>query len=83
MPNLWVELKCPEHGLERFKIKVIRKYNVNPELITVKYRTKPKYEISGIVVGRNVSQSEIKDYLVQYFRSSGLIDRVLSIKLQL
>lgn len=83
MPNLWIELKCPEHGLERFKIKVVKKYNVNPETIMPKYRTRPRYEISSIVVGRNVSHTEIKDYLVQYFKDSGLIDQVVRIKLQL
>lgn len=82
MPNLLVELKCPEHGLERFKIKIIKKYNVNPEVIIPKYRTRPKCEISGIIVGRNVENTEITDYLLQYFRNSGLIDRVLSIKVQ-
>jgi hypothetical protein len=81
-PKLWVEIKCPEHGLERFKIKVIKKYNINPEIIQPKYRTRPKYEISGLVVGRNVNNTEIRDYLIQYFKDSGLIERVLSIKLQ-
>jgi hypothetical protein len=82
LPNIWVELKCPEHGLERFKIKVIKKYNVCPQVIMPKYRTRPKYEISGIVIGRNVSHAEIRDYLIQYFKESGLIDRVLNIKFQ-
>jgi hypothetical protein len=81
VPNLWIELKCPEHGLERFKIKVIKKYNINPETIMPKYRTKPKYEISSIIVGRNVRHTEIRDYIIQYFRETGLIERVLSIKL--
>jgi hypothetical protein len=79
--NLWIELKCPEHGLERFKIKVIKKYNISPETIMPKYRTKPKYEISSIIVGRNVDHAEIRDYIIQYFRETGLIERVLSIKL--
>jgi hypothetical protein len=46
-----------------------------------KYRTKPKYEISSIIVGRNVRHTEIRDYIIQYFRETGLIERVLSIKL--
>jgi len=80
--SLWIEYRCPEHGLERFKIKVIKKYNVNPELIAPKFRTRPKYELSSVVVGRNVQEREIQDYLVQYFQHSGLIDRVVSMRLQ-
>lgn len=81
MTSLWVEFKCPEHGLERFKIKVIKKYNVNPELILPKFRTRPKYELSSLVVGRNVREDEIKDYLIHYFRQAGLMDKILSMRL--
>ena len=80
--SLWVEFKCPEHGLERFKIKVIKKYNVTPELIAPKFRTRPKYELSGVVVGRNVNERDIQDYLMQYFRETGLMDKVLSMRMQ-
>lgn len=83
MTCLWVEFKCPEHGLERFKIKVIKKYNITPNTIMPKYRTRPKHALSGIIVGRNVKSTEIRDYLVHYFRETGLMDRVLSIKLQI
>ena len=80
--SLWVEFKCPEHGLERFKIKVIKKYNVTPELIAPKFRTRPKYELSGVVVGRNVNERDIQDYLMRYFRETGLMDKVLSMRMQ-
>lgn len=82
MTNLWVEFRCPEHGLERFKIKVIKKYNVNPEVILPKFRTRPRYELSGIVVGRNVRETEITDYLSRYFREVGIMERVLSMRLK-
>jgi hypothetical protein len=80
--NFLVEVRCPDHGLERFKIKVIKKYNVNPELIMPKYRTRPKHEMSGIIVGRNVSHTEITDFMTEYLKETGLIDRVLTMKLQ-
>jgi hypothetical protein len=83
MANLWVEMSCPEHGLERYKIKVIKKYNVNPELIMPKYRTRPKYELSSLVVGRNVEEREARDYLVRYFQDAGIMDKVLSIRTQI
>ena len=78
-----VELKCPEHGLERFKVKIIKKFNVNSKLIRPKYRTRPKYELSGLVIGRNVDYNEARDYLVQYYRETGLIHKILGIRLQL
>jgi hypothetical protein len=78
-----VELSCPDHGLERFKIKVIKKYNVNKELIEPKFRTKPRHELSGLVVGKSVENQVVKDYVVQYLRDAGLIDRVLSMRFQL
>jgi hypothetical protein len=77
-----VELFCPEHGLERFKIKVVKKYNVEKESIAPKFRTKPRYELSGVIVGRDVSDREVRDYLVQYFRNAGLIDKVVSMRYQ-
>ncbi len=82
MAALWVEFRCPQHGLERFKIKVITKHNVNPNLIKPKFRTRPKYELSGIIVGKRVELTEAKDFLVKYFRQSGIMENVLSIKVQ-
>jgi hypothetical protein len=78
-----VELRCPKHGLERFNIKIIKKYNVSPELIAPKFRTRPKREMSGIIVGRKVSTSEMQDFMIQYFRQTGMIDKVIGLKLQL
>ena len=83
MATFQVELRCPEHGLERFNIKVIKKYNVSPELITPKYRTRPKREMSGIIVGRKVSTNEMQDFMMQYFKETGMIDKIVAWKLQI
>ena len=82
MESVCVELRCPEHGLERYKIKVIKKYNVTPTLIKPRFRTRPKHELSGIIIGRNVKHNEIRDYLVDYFNETGLMERILSIRMQ-
>jgi hypothetical protein len=82
LASLWIELKCPEHGLERFKVKVIKKYNIKPDEIMPKYRTRPKHELSGIVIGRNVKYNELTDYLLNYFKETGLIERVVSLRFQ-
>jgi hypothetical protein len=75
-------MTCPEHGLERFKIKVIKKYNVSKELIEPKFRTKPRHELAGVIVGKDVGNNEVRDYLVKYFREAGMIDKVLSMRIQ-
>jgi len=77
-----IELYCPEHGLERYRIKIIKKYNINPHMIRLKFRTRPRKGVSGVVIGRKVNYTELRDHLVQYFRETGLMDRVLSIRLQ-
>ena len=82
MTNLYIELQCPKHGLERFAIKIIKKYNVSPKLIMPKFRTRPNYELSSIIIGRQIDQLQVKDYLVEYFKEAGLLDRVVSIKLR-
>jgi hypothetical protein len=82
MATLWIEFQCPEHGFERFKVKVVKKYNVNPRVIIPKFRTRPKYELSKVIVGRNVRNTDVKDYLVQYYKETGAIERILSIKIQ-
>jgi hypothetical protein len=78
-----VEMSCPEHGLERFKIKVITKYNVNKELIEPKFRTKPRHELSGVVVGKSVGNQEVRDYLIGYFREAGMMDKILTMRFQI
>ncbi|MEM2702758.1 MAG: hypothetical protein QXR45_06325 [Candidatus Bathyarchaeia archaeon] len=80
MASVLVEVLCPSHGLERFEIKVIKKYNVDPDLIEPKYRRRPKPGLSRVVVGRNVGLPEVKDYLVRYFQEIGLIESVISMK---
>jgi hypothetical protein len=78
--SVLVELLCPEHGLERFKVKVIRKYNIDPDALAPKFRTRPKYELSAIIIGRNVKFNEVKGYLFEYFNSAGLVDRIVRVR---
>jgi hypothetical protein len=77
-----IEMNCPEHGLERFKIKVIKKYNVNKESIEPKFRTRPYHELSGVIVGKDVRETEVRRYLTDYFREAGMFDKILSMKIQ-
>jgi len=79
--GLVVELSCPEHGLERFTVKVIRRFNISPGEIIPKFRTKPEYDLSRIIVGREVDTKEVQKYLESYLREKGMWERVLSIRL--
>lgn len=82
MVSLMVELKCPEHGFERFRIKIVKRFNMDSNMIMPKFRSRPRPgEISCLWVGRYVSDREIKKYLISYFHEKGLWERILHMKL--
>jgi len=77
-----IELRCPKHGLERFKIKIIRKFNIKADLIMPRFRSRPETSgLSSLLVGRDVSNMEIEKYLINYFREKGLFEAILKMKL--
>ena len=77
-----VEFNCPEHGLERFRIKIVKRFNMNPNTILPRFRTRPKAgEIKFLAVGRDVTDAEIERYFVSYFRDRGVWDQVLRMRL--
>lgn len=78
-----VEMKCPQHGLERFRIKVIKRYNMPADEIKPKLRTKPvPGSLSGLYVGRRVGEEKIKDYLIEYFRRKHMWESVIKIRMR-
>jgi hypothetical protein len=79
--SLVIELNCPDHGVERYKVKIIKKYNIKNEEIMPKFRTRPRYELSGIVIGRNISYETAKEYFEQYLSKSAALNSVMSIRL--
>jgi len=77
-----VEFVCPEHGLERFRIKIVKRFNMNPDTILPRFRTRPKAgEIKFLAVGRNVTNADIERYFTNYFRERGFLDHILRMKL--
>jgi hypothetical protein len=82
LPSLVVETNCPQHGIERYKIKIIKKYNIKQEEIMPKFRTRPRYELSGIVIGKNISYETAREYLLEYLNKSARLSEVMSIRLQ-
>jgi hypothetical protein len=65
-----VEINCPDSGIERYKVKIIKKYNIRQEEILPKFRSRPTHELSGIVIGKSVSYETAKEYLEQYLNQS-------------
>jgi hypothetical protein len=71
--SLIVELSCPMHGLERYKIKLIRKYNVPRNTITPQFRRRPATkELSSLVIGKSVSERDVERYIADYLHDVGL-----------
>lgn len=82
MASLLVEFKCPEHGLERFRIKIVKRFNMDPDTILPRFRTRPKAgEIKFLAVGRDVTDDDIERYFENYFRERGLWQQILHMRL--
>ena len=80
MQALLIEMVCPQHGLERFRIKVTRKFNMPKKAITPKFRSRPKRELSCLLVGREVTSFEVERFIAEYFQRNGTWDRIILIK---
>jgi hypothetical protein len=83
LKSVIIELNCPEHGLERFKIKVIKKNNISKNAIIPKFRTRPKYELQGVIIGKSVRSEEIKLFLMRYFSETGIMKNIVCVKFQI
>jgi len=68
--------------LERFKIKIVRRFNMKNDAITPKYRKRPTVgELSCLLIGRNVGYRQIENYLNNYFHQKGLMETILRMRL--
>lgn len=81
MVGVLVEMICPQHGFERFEIKVIKRFNITSDKIMPKLRSKGRNEISILYIGRNVSYNEAKDYLIDYFHERGMSKEILRVRM--
>jgi hypothetical protein len=75
-----VDLRGPEK-VERYKIKIIKKYNIGQELIMPRFRTRPELGLSGVVIGKNVSYETAREYVEHYLAMSGYKDMNIQIRL--
>lgn len=82
MVSLMIEANCPEGGIERYRVKIIQKFNIKQEEIVPKFRTRPRHELSGIVIGKNISYETARDYVLRYLNESAQLNTIMSIRLQ-
>ena len=76
-----IELLCPIHGFERFKIKIIKKHNVPSHMILLKFRNKSgSIEPSLLVVGKKVSLYDIEKCLTNYLQDVGLWNIIINMR---
>ena len=67
-----VEYTCPRHGLERWRIKVLKLWNVGLKEIVPRYGENKSAFIKNLRVGSDVTQGELEDFLIRYFYDKGL-----------
>jgi hypothetical protein len=84
LASILIEMKCPKHGFERFRVKLIKRFNITSNEIIPKLRRKPTLDEIGLLyVGRNVSYDEAKNYLISYFRERGMLEEIVRIRMLL
>jgi len=82
MTSFAVEILCNKHGFERFRVKIIRRFNMPTQVIIPEFSRRPTAgEIKCIYVGRSVSDKEVEGYLINYFREKGLLDKIVRMHL--
>jgi hypothetical protein len=79
--SLMIEVNRPGSGIERYKVKIIKKYNIKHEEIMPKFRSRPRHELSGVVIGKNISYETAKQYVERYLDQSAFLNAVVSIRL--
>lgn len=82
MSRILLEIACPKHGFERLSIKVIKRYNIpSKDIIPLLSRKLKPSRVSRLYVGRNVTEKEIKRFIVDYLSKEGTWKMVLNMKL--
>ena len=80
--SILIEMKCRTHGFERFRVKLVKRFNIGSDQIVPKLRSKPtRGEITLLYVGRNVSDREARKYLIGYFREKGMLEEIVRMRM--
>jgi len=82
MQGLLVEVNHPKYGLERYKIRIVRRFNVPIDtVIPAPQRRITSEQINCLVVGRGVSEKEIMDFMVEHFKRTGMFEKIMWMKM--
>lgn len=82
MVSILIEARCSQHGFERFRVKIIKRSNIASNEIMPKTRSKSRQsEISRLYIGRSVSYKEAKNYLIDYFRERGKLEKIVRMRI--
>jgi hypothetical protein len=77
-----VEMLCNKHGLERFRVKIVKRFNMPPDVIIPELSRRPTIgEIKCIYVGRDISNREVENFLRDYFREKGMLEKIVKMHL--
>jgi len=71
---------CPKHGLERFTIKIKSARAIQSNEIKLVFRSRPEYDLSYILIGRKVDESQVQEYMINYLRKKDLYDKLVNFK---
>jgi len=78
MTSYAVEILCNKHGFERFRIKIVKRFNMPSNMIVPELSQRPTIgEIKCIYVGRDISNKEVEKFLLNYFREKGMLERIV------
>jgi len=81
MTSVAVEMFCSKHGLERFRVKVVKRFNMPSNLIVPELSQRSTIgELKCIYVGRGISDKEVEKFMVNYFRERGMLERVVKMR---
>ncbi len=80
MKGFSIELKGTDHDIERLIVKVKRTYNMPSDEIKPEFRSRPAYGLSGLLVGRDVDETQVQSYILNYLREKGLYEKLVKFK---
>lgn len=85
-----LNINCPTHGLERHKIKLIKRVNIaSDEIIPKECREYGKPHgpenrlVQTLYIGRNVGAEKVEDFVSSYLRDVGIAERIIYMKINL
>jgi hypothetical protein len=82
MTSYTVEMLCNKHGLERFRVKIVKRFNMPSNMIVPELSQRPSIgEIKCIYVGRDISNREVEKFLLNYFREKGMLERIVNMRM--